>query len=275
MVITTWCELVNGRWGYSKHLSKIKFPINIVKCDDCNHIYNERFDKTNKRFEKNEKDLCKNCVKEKEAKRLSEVGKKALSKISKKDRTKNAKLGGEASSLNHNNSGRFSTERWESMSKKEQNKQVTRANKALHDKLNSDEEFRLKHYLKIFKNSKIGFTSKGHNELHDFLKEYGFKQHHVIDKLEVDECNVNRKIVVEYNGDLYHCNPRKYDGDYYNTAIKMICSDKWEKDRKRTWLLKRKGYKVFVVWEDDWYKNREKIKNRLNKFINNEIKKDK
>lgn len=270
MIKTTWCELVNGRWGYSKHLSKIKFPINEVQCDNCGLNYEERYDKTKKRFERYNKDLCVECSKVVEGEIISEIGKKTLSKIDKKNRIKNAKLGGEASGLNPNNMGRFSTERWESMSKEEQDKQVTRANKALHDKLNSDEEFRLKYYLKIFKNSKIGFTSKGHNELHDFLKNYGFKQHHIIDKLEVDECNIDKKIVIEYNGDLYHCNPRKYNGDYYNTAIKMFCSDKWEKDRKRTWFLKRKGYRVFVVWEDDWYENRKKIKEKILKFIKNE-----
>jgi G:T-mismatch repair DNA endonuclease (very short patch repair protein) len=73
---------------------------------------------------------------------------------------------------------------------------------------------------------------------------------------------------------LYHCNPRKWKPDEYNKVIKMTASDKWCKDRKRYYTLKKLGYKTFVVWEEDWILKRGKIKEKLLKFIENEINKN-
>lgn len=200
---------------------------------------------------------------------IGEVGKNILTSFSIDDKKKYSSIAGKIShEKNPNNKGKFSKERWNKLSDEEKNKQVTRANQALHEKIRNDENFKREYYLKIFQNSKIGFTSKGHNELHMFLSDYGFIQHVIIGEMEVDECNEDLKIIIEYNGDMYHCNPRKWKPDQYNTAIKMTANEKWEKDRKRYYKLKNLGYKVFVVWEEDWYLKREEISNRIIKYIN-------
>lgn len=269
MILSKWSVLVYRNGFYSSGISKRKFPIDKVKCDRCETTFEQREDKTKIKFKKYNEDLCKKCIKEQENKRIAKLGSSILSSFSKEEKIKYSSYAGKQSTIKcPNNSGRFTTKRWDSMTKKEQMEQVMRANKALHDKLNNDEDFRNKHYLKVFKNSRIGFISKGHNELHEFLQQYNFKQHYVIDKLEIDECCIEKKLVVEYNGDYYHCNPKKYNGEFYNKSIKMFCHDKWEKDRDRIWFLRRNGYKVFIVWEDEWYNNRALVKEKLIKFIN-------
>jgi len=278
MILKTWCKLVNGRFGYVKKISMKTEPINEVCCDICCKIFEERVKDTLENENKWGKQLCGRCRKIENGKNFGKIGGKILKSFTKEEKSKISSDAGKIShKKNPNNKGKFSTERWNNMSELQQKQQVTKANKALHDKLNSDENLKREHFLKVFKNSKIGFTSKGHNELHLFLKEFGFKQHEQILNMEVDECNLNLKIIIEFNGDMYHCNPRKWKPNDYNKVIKMTASEKWGKDRNRYYKLKSLGYITFVVWEEDWGLNREKTKEKILKFINKrkyEIKKN-
>lgn len=70
-------------------------------------------------------------------------------------------------------------------------------------------------------------------------------------------------VCIEFNGDYYHANPNKYHPDYEfpefsknNVIIKA--RDLWEKDRIKTeFILKKRGIKTIVVWESDYYKNKD------------------
>ena len=269
MILRVWCKLINNKFGYNKKISIKTEPINEIRCDACDKIYEERVKDTLKNENKHGKQLCGKCRKRENGKIFGKIGSQVLKSFTKEEKSKYCSNDGKISyKKNPNGKGKFSTDRWDKMSKKEQIKQVNKANKALHIKLNSDENLKREHYLKVFNNSRIGFTSKGHNELHDFLKDFGFEQHTQISSMEVDECNDTLKIVVEFNGDMYHCNPRKWKPNDYNKVIKMSASEKWEKDRNRCYKLKNLGYKTFVVWEEDWALNREKIKEKLINYIN-------
>jgi very-short-patch-repair endonuclease len=278
MVLRSWCKLVNGRFGYVKKTSQKTEPINEVCCDSCGKIFEERVKDTIKNENKLGKQLCGACRKKENGKNFGKIGGEILKNFSKEEKSR---MCSEAGKISHqkspNNKGKFSTDRWNNMSTLQQKEQVSKANKALHDKLNNDENLKREHFLKVFKNSRIGFTSKGHNELHLFLTDFGFKQHEQISSMEVDECNLELKIVIEFNGDMYHCNPRKWKPTDYNKVIKMTASEKWEKDRNRYYILKSLGYITFVVWEDDWALKREEVKEKIVKFINkrkDEIKKN-
>lgn len=277
MILSSWCKLVHNRFGYVKKASMKTEPLNEISCDVCDYIFQERNIDTLIKQNKWGKQLCGSCVKKENGKNFGKIGSKILKSFSKEDKYKYCSEAGKVSQQkNPNNKGKFSTKRWENMSENEQNKQVKNANKCLHDKLNKDENLKREHYLKVFNNSRIGFTSKGHNELHKFLIEFGFEQHVQISSMEVDECNELLKIVIEFNGDMYHCNPRKWKPDDYNKVIKMSAKEKWEKDRNRLFKLKNFGYITFVVWEDDWALKRDIIKEKIIIYINkrkNEINK--
>lgn len=56
-------------------------------------------------------------------------------------------------------------------------------------------------------------------------------------------------IVIEYYGDYWHGNPKKYRHDYYISQLKMKVSDLWEKDSKRIESIKNEVGSIIIIWE--------------------------
>lgn len=72
----------------------------------------------------------------------------------------------------------------------------------------------------------------------------------------VDEADLDRKLILEFFGDYYHCNPRKYtDPQFYNRTIHMTAEQRWLYDRRRLAAFHKKGFEILIVWEDAWKKN--------------------
>lgn len=139
----------------------------------------------------------------------------------------------------------------------QQQEQVTRANRGLQRKL-QDKEFAAEHYKKVLGGQTgIGYVSKAHQELHDSIKQYNFITHGMVSTMQVDELNEDLKIAVEYNGDYWHCNPLHWKPNDYNKSIKMTAQEKWDADYRRNKVLEREGYKVIVIWEYDWSRDKE------------------
>ncbi|NBR01193.1 MAG: hypothetical protein EBT97_12260 [Actinobacteria bacterium] len=83
-----------------------------------------------------------------------------------------------------------------------------------------------------------------------------------------DEVNVSDKIIIEFYGDYYHCNPRIYtDPNTYNTTLHMTAKDKWAYDRRRLAAFYKAGYRVRIVWESDWRKNPEAVLEGVRVFL--------
>ena len=237
--------------GKKKNGAKRATPIYTVCCDKCQKVFNEKQPVFEKRISLIGKEYCGRC-----------------------SRPLVSSLAGIKGSYNEDgslkeNSGRFTTDKWNSLSKEEQSIIVKRASDGLHNKLNENPELKFKHYQKIFQNSKIGYLSKGHSDLHENIKHYGFVSEYQISNCSVDECCPELKIIVEYNGDFWHCNPNSWNSSDYNKAIRMTAGEKWELDRNRRFFLKREGYVVIVVWEHEWKSNKDlvikKIENEISK----------
>lgn len=62
-----------------------------------------------------------------------------------------------------------------------------------------------------------------------------------------DFCYNNK--IIEFNGDYWHCNPRKYKEDYINKTTKMTAKEIWKKDEEKKRIAEKFGYKVYYVWE--------------------------
>ena len=60
----------------------------------------------------------------------------------------------------------------------------------------------------------------------------------------------SQNLIVEYNGDYWHCNPDKYDPDYVHPSRHLTAEAIWEKDAERERQLKKAGYNVTVEWEN-------------------------
>lgn len=126
-----------------------------------------------------------------------------------------------------------------------------------------------------------GGISKREREVFDFLVEkLGYEspktgdkrsglQHSVQDKEEhrtyyVDFMIEDKGVIVEFNGDYWHCNPQKYDASYLHEHKKMTAQEIWDYDAHRKQRIEQiTGHRVITVWEYDWIKRKEKTKKWL------------
>jgi hypothetical protein len=77
----------------------------------------------------------------------------------------------------------------------------------------------------------------------------------------------NNKIV-EFNGDFWHMNPKFYKEKDINKVINVSAKEIWQYDQLKYNIAKNKGYEILVVWESDYYDNKEDILNKCIKFLN-------
>jgi hypothetical protein len=73
-------------------------------------------------------------------------------------------------------------------------------------------------------------------------------------------------LLIEYNGDYWHCNPEIYGEDYYNKKKRMKSTDIWIYDSKKVELSKKYGYNLEVVWERDYKINPNIIFDKIKKY---------
>lgn len=238
-----------------------------LKCDKCKLIFEECWKNTLKKQYKRSEHLCKCCLNQLMSQLSSERMKITRMRQTPEERKKIASLAGKKSQATGKPSETwFNRERWELMSDEDQRKQVTNANKALHNKLNSMSiEELADHYRKVMRGG-IGYISKGQQELENSLKYLGFEGNQQIGSMNVDVCHHEKKIIVEFNGDAYHCNPKKWKKDQYNTLIKMTAGEKWNKDIARYAILRKEGYRVIIIWESNWMASKENCINLIEKI---------
>jgi hypothetical protein len=85
-----------------------------------------------------------------------------------------------------------------------------------------------------------------------------------------DFADIKNKKLIEYNGDIYHANPKHFKSDdcphpYMKTTTAQMI---WNKDLKKEIAAKEKGYELLTVWESDFLINREIVINKCKKYLN-------
>lgn len=73
-------------------------------------------------------------------------------------------------------------------------------------------------------------------------------------------------LLIEYNGDYWHCNPIKYDENYLHTKKNKTAKELWEYDANKLDLAIKNGYTCEVIWEYDYKKNNNIINDLINKY---------
>ena len=58
------------------------------------------------------------------------------------------------------------------------------------------------------------------------------------------------KQIIECHGDYWHCNPLKYQPNYYNKLVHLTAKEIWNRDLEKKQLLESAGYSVEVIWEN-------------------------
>jgi very-short-patch-repair endonuclease len=76
----------------------------------------------------------------------------------------------------------------------------------------------------------------------------------------------DKKLIIEFFGDYWHCNPKLYKEDY-SPYPRTTAKEIWKEDEERIHYLESQGYKVLVVWEDDYKNNQEEVKRKIIDFL--------
>ena len=105
-----------------------------------------------------------------------------------------------------------------------------------------------------------GGSSKGHLELHEQLSKIDSTLAPPEQTIRFENCYYfvdclfpNRKLIVEFYGTWWHGDPRYYGPDeMIGTNRKMRVSEKWQLDAERQATLEAAGYRVMIVWQNDW-----------------------
>jgi len=83
----------------------------------------------------------------------------------------------------------------------------------------------------------------------------------------------NSNVVIECNGDFFHCNPEYFSAEYYNPKLQKFAKDIWERDKFKLDIYNRYHYNIIIIWESEWKDKREdvliRIKNEIYKNQNN------
>lgn len=77
------------------------------------------------------------------------------------------------------------------------------------------------------------------------------------------------KLCIEFNGDCFHANPKKYiETDCPNPYNKLLTAKEiWEFDNIKNNVLIKLGFDVLIIWESDYNENKNKIINDIISFI--------
>ena len=110
--------------------------------------------------------------------------------------------------------------------------------------------------------------SNAEKEIKKTLEKMGFliEAQFLIGKLKYDLLLKQHNVIIEYNGDYWHCNPIKYKDNYLNKKKNKFAYELWEYDKQKKELAEKNGYKLFTIWETDYMFNKEE---EIKKIINN------
>ena len=87
-----------------------------------------------------------------------------------------------------------------------------------------------------------------------------------------DFIDLTTKKIIEYNGDMFHANPKKYKKtDTPHPYRKNKTSlEIWELDKQKTVVSKNNGYDVLVIWDSEYrWSNKEKVIKKCLNFLRN------
>lgn len=76
----------------------------------------------------------------------------------------------------------------------------------------------------------------------------------------------NTNILIEINGDFWHCNPRS-NGNRNIKDYNTICESIWARDAAKIQSANDNGFVVFILWEYDWEQYGNKILDKLVEWI--------
>ena len=116
-----------------------------------------------------------------------------------------------------------------------------------------------------------------HNNWKVYFKEYNTefllrKNNNVmfLDFVVLKDSEYKIKKCIEFNGDYWHCNPTMYEKNdiiNYPGKGKIKVSDIWTRDSKKLKQINDDNFNIMIVWENEYYNDKEKIIDECVKFL--------
>lgn len=80
---------------------------------------------------------------------------------------------------------------------------------------------------------------------------------------------VYKNKIIEFNGDLFHANPIKFNKDDTPHPFRpeLLAEEIWESDKNRKLYLESISYEVMIVWEHDYRMNKKHVIEECIKFL--------
>lgn len=106
--------------------------------------------------------------------------------------------------------------------------------------------------------------SKIEHEMSNMLIEcYGGEKNKGVGGWSCDYVNKEKRFIVEFFGDYWHMNPKRFAASDKHPLIKKSAVEIWERDARKLKELDELGYTVVVIWESDWRFNKETCTKRI------------
>ena len=135
-------------------------------------------------------------------------------------------------------------------------------------------------------NLKIGYSKISQELFNEILKHYDnkggvfFATHNKEFRLYkelggvwlYDFTDIKNKKIIEYNGDQYHGNPKKYSAKDYPHPFRkdMTAQEMWCKDERKLAVAKEESFEVLVIWDSEYrWGNKEEIVKKCVNFLFN------
>jgi very-short-patch-repair endonuclease len=135
-----------------------------------------------------------------------------------------------------------------------------------HDEMTDEEKE--EHYKKVFKDR--GHSIEGDKFL-DELERNGIKcdREEFVTGFIVDGIVNGTKTIIEFYGDIFHCNPNNFDDpEKFCSWIGRKVKDQWKRDERRIAAFYKNGYDVIIVWEEDWNNSPSSVIDRIHEHLN-------
>jgi hypothetical protein len=102
---------------------------------------------------------------------------------------------------------------------------------------------------------------------HSSLKNPFGKWCHLLNRYVVYDIK-HKDCIIEFNGDYWHANPKKYHNTDRIRGIPV--KDIWNFDLEKINLVKNSGYRVMVIWESEFLDNKIETIEKVKQWILNE-----
>lgn len=120
---------------------------------------------------------------------------------------------------------------------------------------------------------KQGYSSSYERKIADALENLNicFVQQKSINSLfRYDFFIPNANLLIEFNGDYWHCFPPLFESSYIHPHKQMLASEIWAYDEAKTEHAKSAGYNIVTVWENQLIDlNEEELRNFIYEVVKN------